>query len=149
MPSAWVVGAFLCGEYTGASCPCEAYESPLARIFVLILLLSDTLITERPGMSLSHVTVIFPQLLSTCASHHSRQTQCSSSSAVGQARRSWPSLALRTTAIDRNVVPCEAGNVDDDIEDDGNQPRRKVDQREDELELVSHVAFSCPGVRSR
>ena len=149
MPSAWVVGAFLCGEYTGASCPCEAYESPLARIFVLILLLSDTLITERPGMSLSHVTVIFPQLVSTRASHHSRQTQCSSSSAVGQARRSWPSLALRTTAIDRNVVPCEAGNVDDDIEDDGNQPRRKVDQREDELELVSHVAFSCPWVRSR
>jgi hypothetical protein len=121
---------------------CGLYKSASAKVFDFILL-SDILNTERTSMSLSHVTVIFPQLFSTCASHHRRQTQCSSSSVIGQTRCSWPSLALRTTAIDRNVVPCEAGNVHDDIEDDGNQPWRKVDQREDELEVVSHVAFDC------
>ena len=122
---------------------CGLYGSVSARVFAFILLLSDTLITQSPSMSLSHVTVFFPQLVATCAGHHSRQTQCSPSPTIGQARGSWPSLALRTTTINRNVVPCEAGNVDDDIEYDGNQPRGKVDQREDELEVVSHVAFSC------
>jgi hypothetical protein len=143
MPSTWVVGIFSCVASIWWLISCEVYGSSSARIFDFILFISDTLITERPGMSLSHVTVIFPQLVSTCASHDSRQTQCSSSSAVGQARRSWPSLALRTTAIDRNVVPCEARNVDNDIEHDGYQPRGKVDQREDELEVVSYVAFEC------
>jgi hypothetical protein len=77
--------------------------------FIPILLLpffNDNLITGQGlRMPLSHPFVIFAHLIAARPAHYSRKTQSSPSLAIGKAWSSWSSLALRSTAINGNVVP--------------------------------------------
>ena len=77
--------------------------------------------------------VVFADACSIGAAHDPRQTQRSSSSAVGQGWGSGPCLSASSASKYWNFMPNAASDVEGKVEEEGNEPRREVQNSKENL----------------
>jgi hypothetical protein len=77
--------------------------------------------------------VVFADAGSVGAAHHSCETQGSSSSAVSQGWGSGSCLSASSASKYRNFMPNATSNVEGEIEEEGNKPRREVQKSKENL----------------
>jgi hypothetical protein len=77
--------------------------------------------------------VVFADACNTGAGHDSRETQRSSSSAVSQGWGSGPCLSASSATKYWNLMPNAASDVEGKVEEEGNEPRREVQNSKENL----------------